>query len=69
MYLTCNPYFVKQNRVTLFVSVPVPIITFDLWAINGRSFKQNFSIGYQIRTVKLTVSNNINMADMGSSEV
>jgi hypothetical protein len=67
--LTCNPYFVKQNGFAVFVPVPVPLITCGLWIVNGRSFKQNFSTEYHIPTVKLTVTNNTNMADVGSSEV
>jgi hypothetical protein len=75
MYSTCNPYFIKQNGFILFVPLPVLIIIiiiiiimiiiiFVLWIINGRSFKQNFSIEFHIPAVNLTV-----MADVESSEL
>jgi hypothetical protein len=69
MYLTCNPYFVKQNGFTLFVLVPVRLVTFDFWTFDERSFKQNCSIDYRLPNVKLTVINCVSMTAVGSSEV
>jgi hypothetical protein len=69
MYLTCNPYFVKQNEFTIFVLLPVSLVTFDLWTLNVRSFKQNCNIDYRVPNVKLTVINNVSMTDVGSSEM